>query len=1100
MAADQAQFQSLLQGLLSPDNDIRNQHQSTYDALPIPQKIIFLVPAIRDTNSGAEVQSIAAVLLRRIITTSFDESWPALDVGIQNGLKDQVLHTVREEQNPVVKRKVCDIVAELARNLLDDDGNNSWPEVLKFMFDCAQSEDSALKESALRIFSTTPGIFGNQQAQYLHVIKDMLHHCLMDASHQVRFEAVKATAAFILANDEDEELNIQNLFKDLLQLIVQGVTDSVALQQDDTVLKCLIDLAENTPKFLRGQLENIITLSMKVLSDANIPDSWRHLSLEVIVTLSETAPAMLRKHGKFIEHLVPQILALMVDLEEDDDWATADNNDEDDNDSNPIAGESALDRLACGLGGKTMLPHIIANISQMLANALDWRYRHAALMAISACGEGCHKNMELMLHNIVEAVLPFLGDKHPRVRYAACNALGQLSTDFGPIFQKKFHEKVVTGLLIVMGDYPNPRVQAHAGAALVNFSEDCPKNIITPYLDVIIAKLEQVLSAKFKELLEVGNKMVLEQVVTTLASVADTAEEKFIAYYDRFMPSLKYIMQNANDPKLKLLRGKTIECISLIGLAVGKDKFIADAGEVMQLLLKSQVNVEELDDDDPQISYMISAWARMCKIMGKEFEQYLPLVMGPVLKAASIKPEVAVLDSDDMKVMENDSDWQFVTLGDQQSFGIRTAGLEEKATACQMLVCYARELKEGFAAYAEQCVHIMIPLLKFYFHDGVRVAAAESMPFLLDCAKIRGPEYITQMWSAVCPELLKAIEHEPENDIKSELMHSFAQCVERMGNGCLSAEVMAELLRILDKTLKDHFMKQQSRQDVRKDEDYDEVVEETLLDENDEDVYILSKVSDIIHSLFGTHKEAMLPYFEHLLPHFVKLLNSDRPWPDKQWGLCIFDDLMEHAGPHSIKYQEFFLKQMLEYICDKQAEVRQAACYGVGVMAQNGGPQYAQACHEAIPSLVKVIQEQDSRNPENVCPTENAISAITKICKYQLEEKDVEKILPDWLSWLPVYEDEDEAVHVYTYLCDLMEKNNPIVVGWINSNVPTLIKIIAEVFAKGALGADDEVGKRLVKLVRQIQQNEEVFQVCINSLTEEQKVALSEVMTACPPM
>ena len=82
-----------------------------------------------------------------------------------------------------------------------------------------------------------------------------------------------------------------------------------------------------------------------------------------------------------------------------------------------------------------------------------------------------------------------------------------------------------------MDDNANPRVQAHAGAALVNFSEDCPKNILTHYLDAIIAKLESILSSKFKELVEKGNKMVLEQIVTTLASVADTAEEKFQAYY-----------------------------------------------------------------------------------------------------------------------------------------------------------------------------------------------------------------------------------------------------------------------------------------------------------------------------------------------------------------------------------------------------------------------------------------------------------------------------------------------------------------------------------------------------------------------------------------
>ena len=36
--------------------------------------------------------------------------------------------------------------------------------------------------------------------------------------------------------------------------------------------------------------------------------------------------------------------------------------------SNSVAGESSLDRLACGLGGKTVLPHIIVTVPQMLQN------------------------------------------------------------------------------------------------------------------------------------------------------------------------------------------------------------------------------------------------------------------------------------------------------------------------------------------------------------------------------------------------------------------------------------------------------------------------------------------------------------------------------------------------------------------------------------------------------------------------------------------------------------------------------------------------------------------------------------------------------------
>lgn len=107
-------------------------------------------------------------------------------------------------------------------------------------------------------------------------------------------------------------------------------------------------------------------------------------------------------------------------------------------------------------------------------------------------------------------------------------------------------------------------------------------------------------------------------MVTTVATVADTLEEHFLQYYDQFMPLLKYLMANAVQKENRLLRGKTIECISLIGLAVGKDKviiclltalisptplqFMQDAAEVMELLLKVQTEQgEELEDDDPQV-------------------------------------------------------------------------------------------------------------------------------------------------------------------------------------------------------------------------------------------------------------------------------------------------------------------------------------------------------------------------------------------------------------------------------------------------------------------------------------------------------------------
>lgn len=357
------------------------------------------------------------------------------------------------------------------------------------------------------------------------------------------------------------------------------------------------------------------------------------------------------------------------------------------------------------------------------------------------------------------------------------------------------------------------------------------------------------------------------------------------------MPCLKYIIENGTSEELRLLRGKTIECVSLIGLSVGQEKFMNDANALMGMFLKTHTE-GELADDDPQTSYLISAWARMCKILGKQFEQYLPLVMGPVMRTAALKPNVTMLDNDEVEDIENDADWSYINLGDQQNFAIRTAGMDDKACACDMLVCYARELKEGFADYAEETVRLMVPMLKFYFHDGVRSAAAESIPYLLDCAKIKGPTYLEGMWRYICPDLLKAIDTEPEPDVLAELLHSLAKSIETLGANCLSVEAMDEVLKLILKFMNDHFEREDKRVQARHEEDYDDGVEERLAEEDDNDILLLSKIADIIHALFLTYKTNFLPYFDRIVAYFGKLLDPIRPWADRQWGLCIFDEVI----------------------------------------------------------------------------------------------------------------------------------------------------------------------------------------------------------------
>lgn len=66
-------------------------------------------------------------------------------------------------------------------------------------------------------------------------------------------------------------------------------------------------------------------------------------------------------------------------------------------------------------------------------------------------------------------------------------------------------------------------------------------------------------------------------------------------------------------------------------------------------------------------------------------------------------------------------------------------------------------------------------------------------------------------------------------------------------------------------------------------------------------------------------------------------------------------------------------------------------------------------------------------------------------------------------------EDEDEAPHVYGYLCDLIEANYPVVLGPNNANLPRLISFFAEALFKDAIPADNPVMGRILSIVRQIQ-------------------------------
>ncbi|KAJ6412800.1 hypothetical protein OIU84_005781 [Salix udensis] len=62
---------------------------------------------------------------------------------------------------------------------------------------------------------------------------------------------------------------------------------------------------------------------------------------------------------------------------------------------------------------------------------------------------------------------------------------------------------------------------------------------------------------------------------------------------------------------------------------------------------------------------------------------------------------------------------------------IKTEILEEKANACVLLHDCIAELKEGIDLWIDEGAETLVPLLNFYQHAEIRIAAALAMPEIL---------------------------------------------------------------------------------------------------------------------------------------------------------------------------------------------------------------------------------------------------------------------------------------------------------------------------------------------------------------------------------
>ncbi|XP_078151351.1 uncharacterized protein LOC144546690 [Carex rostrata] len=452
----------------------------------------------------------------------------------------------------------------------------------------------------------------------------------------------------------------------------------------------------------------------------------------------------------FLDRLVAILLKMLSDMEDDEDKDT---------------GKDAKifsNVLSAALGGDLLVLELIKLLPGYLRDS-DWKKRHAALFFLKEIAKGCVEALKKNLEQIVKMMVASFKDKHPRVMRAARFAMCELLVDLKPDLEDQYHEKIFPALLQAMR-FDCPHIQECTTWAAWNFMCWCSEDILKIYLHNFFDTAYTVI--------QTGNRVVQHNALLILGLLATLLKHTHLyveTIYKYIMPKLKHFLKaeiSKADPDRRLCASSG-QCIYYIGTGLGMGHFRNDAKEVMEEMMSFKG--AKMEARDPATGSLLITWTRLLQCLGRDFLPCMELVMPPLLQYAQSDSELIVSSSN----MDNTE----VKTGK----GAGEKLLDEKASACYMLWCYADELKEDFYPWIDKVARLLLPFLKIKFHKNVRKATISAMSKLLCSAKLavqkEKPCVAVKLLCVISNSLIEAMHEEDDKELCCEMVKSLVDCI-----------------------------------------------------------------------------------------------------------------------------------------------------------------------------------------------------------------------------------------------------------------------------------------------------------------------------------
>lgn len=1102
-----AQFAELFRALSSGDNALRQKAETMYQQAKQNQPDQLIVGMMSVLGAGdvdTAVRAHCAVLLRQFTMRERQKDfiWPKLPPANQQQFASELLRLFEAEASPPMQKKIGEVISKLAeyvcnkedpRGSLAPGGPCGWPGLLQLAYRTANASTASSVDKCVASINLLMDLVPTLQADIIASMQELgqiLQLALTNPELKLKAAALQLVCVTVSWSEPQQWAPLAQTLGVLVQ-----VMQEIAQQGKDEVLQgcvqAMIEVASHQPDFFKAHLAQTSEPAKFMAGVAKNRDSEagiRGLAFEWLLSFLEKRAKWVTKSMPALTSLILSTgMDLMLELEDGEsalkDWAARMEDEEGDEDEDLYsAGDQSMDRVAAVVEMEALGPILFPLIGQYASQA-PWQAKHASLAAIKQSVEYLEEKSHV--DDMAKLLLQHVEHQHPRVRFMALHAIGQMANDQKPKFQEAWHGTFMPVFAKMMDDTVS-RVAAMALSAFVAFTEPLDTTLMAGYargfMEKLVAKLQST-----------QHRGVREECITSIAVIAGVIGKDFSLYYDGIMPLLKQFVMQLTGEKENRLRGKSFECMSLLGLAVGKDKFLPDAREAITAMMSATAQV-----DDILREYIEQASERICKCLKKDFAPFLPAVLPGLLKNLALESSPAG------EAQGQDSEYYQVTRGDGQVVQVHTDKFNELMQSLRLMTTYCTELEGAFYDCVAPAAQAMLPLLsasndRYTAYDDARSTALWTWALLIKAARAGGaerglpPSLPGELLRAAMQQTFQAMDANVYAETLASNAGSLTECIKNVGPGVLTdgeiLQVAQRMFAMVDQSLLRSAKKQKQKQGTAAaapGEDDEGEDEECEWEASCRQAYV---------ELLGALMKVGPAEFLQLLPACGERLQQWAQSADnKILALNLACALVEHLRERSEPLWPAFVPLALQALGDASAEVRTSAAYVINVAA--GIPAFAQAAPEAFRRLAQIVggARPKKRELRALTAYDNAVGALTSLAIGAFGQCPPE--VQAWsliISKLPLRDDWEEAQVVHGKIVDQVVAQNQNLLGANNANLGPVLGIFAEIHQTQGI-CNQATDDKILKVFKMIPQPT-VLQLA-SGFSEKQRKKVEKMLSA----